>query len=151
MTARQIGFGGVVHTFRRARKALDRGDREMALLLIVDGSQALGNAVGNLERYLPDPPARPGTAVPAMLRKIRTALVDRLMRAMREAPPAPAFDVAAVVVECLEVLRTRDGLDVDEALVRERAANISMALCGLFDIRVAPPVVEKNRPSLCAF
>jgi hypothetical protein len=57
---------------------------------------------------------------------------------MRRPPPlAPAEDVAAVIAECLKVLRTRDGLQLDEIRIQDRAANTAMALLGQFEIRLA--------------
>lgn len=57
---------------------------------------------------------------------------------MRRPPPlAPAEDVAAVIAECLRVLRSRDGMVIDELRIWDRANNAAMALLGQFEIRIA--------------
>lgn len=46
-------------------------------------------------------------------------------------------DVVRLLVQVIEVLRSRDGVPITDAQIEERARNGAMALCSEFDVRVA--------------
>jgi hypothetical protein len=50
--------------------------------------------------------------------------------------PARPQDVVSLLVQILEVLRSRDGVPITDAQIEERARNGAMALCSEFDVRV---------------
>lgn len=59
--------------------------------------------------------------------------------------PSPQENPVAIVAAAIRVLRTRDGIDLSEALIEERARNAVAALSGLCDLASAAPEME-TRP-----
>jgi len=71
---------------------------------------------------------------------------------VRERNPNPQALAVAIVASAIDVLRTREGIDVSEALIDERARNAVTALEGAFILiprRLTP--VESLRQSVRAF
>lgn len=79
-----------------------------------------------------------------LLMQTETMLLAAITKQPR--PLAPVEDVAAVLFETLKVLRTRDGLQVDELRMRDRAANAAMGLLAHFEVRLAPPQTSNAQP-----
>lgn len=56
------------------------------------------------------------------------------MTTVADPKPDPQARAVEIVADALRILRTRDGIDVPEALIVERARNAVTALGGAFDL-----------------
>lgn len=128
MTARRIALGNAAEWLRAARRRLHAGNVPGALFLYGEARESLGVALG----------LHPARGCTATLRPLLDAFLCDL-RAVLEPPPQVAGDrLARVLFEALMVLKTRDFVPVDEALLRERANNAAMAVLDAFAVSMKP-------------
>jgi hypothetical protein len=99
-----------------------------------------------------------GMAVPggnpcatAGLHRVVSNLGDAIEAALRPAPAADPVDLLEDIAAGVRVLRVRDGLDVSEEAVYERARNILTALLASNDVRVREVAARKTEGGgICA-
>jgi hypothetical protein len=105
---------------RAARKALEAGDLRRAFRhhLLAVRSLGLARAFGG------------GCSVTATATLCRTlsALGDRIEDALVPPPKVEAWELVAPIADGLKILQTRDGVDVTDAQILERARNIAAGL-----------------------
>ena len=74
------------------------------------------------------------------------------MSTLAEPKPTPQAGAVEIVADAIRILRTRDGIDIPEALVLERARNAVTALEGAFDLNPAADGERRAaRPKLRSF
>jgi hypothetical protein len=123
---------------RHARESLRLGDLPRAFRwhrLAVQGLYVLRGMA-----------CRPGgnPCATATLHRVVSNLGDAIEAALRPAPAADPVDLLEDIAAGVRVLRGRDGLEVSEELVYERARNILTALLGSNDVRVREVADRKS-------
>jgi hypothetical protein len=118
----------VAANLRRVLTHIKRGDLGHAFLLFSNARHELGLGAGLMA-------TQPGDRAPSWERlanavhRVETQLLGAITRAIQQPRLADPRELAAEIAEGLRVLQTRDGVDISEEQVLDRARNLA---CGLF-------------------
>lgn len=133
MSLRTDHLREVLSYVRRARAALAARDLPDAVHWVCT---ARGYLAFTLGLFLPNC----DVSATARLRRQVVKLESDLEAAVRPRPEAPAFDIVRDIAEGLEVLRRRDGIEIDDDLRWERGRNIAAFLLSKYLISERQPL-----------
>jgi hypothetical protein len=118
----------VLRLVRNAREMLANGNVSEAVHFYGSAVRELAFVRGLLAREVP-------LTATATLTRLISNLGNRLANATRPRHGADSDDLVELVADGLRVFRTRDGIDLEDDQISERARNIVAALIGRFDFR----------------
>jgi hypothetical protein len=114
----------VLVSVRNAYKALGRGDLSAAVRLLAQACNSLGFAIGMWHATT--------VSATATLRRVVAQLEIDVEIAVERPQHAEPSELVAEIAGAIEVLRTRDGVDVSDEQILDRARNIAIRLSADF-------------------